>query len=30
MYWTQGDRDGYRQKLLDTLHTFITGEWINV
>jgi hypothetical protein len=30
IYWTQGDRDGYRQELIDTLHTFITGGWINV
>lgn len=29
MYWTQADRDGYRQELIDTLHTFITGEWID-
>lgn len=27
MYWTQQDRDGYRQKLLETLHTFMTGTW---
>ena len=30
MYWTQADRDGYRKELLNTLHTFITGGWINV
>lgn len=30
MYWTEQDRDGYRQKLIDTLHTFITGGWIDV
>jgi hypothetical protein len=30
MYWTQQDRDGYRQKLIDTLHTFVTGGWIDV
>ncbi len=30
MYWTQPDRDGYRKELLDTLHTFIIGGWINV
>lgn len=29
MYWTQQDRDGYRQELIDTLHTFITGGWIH-
>jgi hypothetical protein len=29
LYWTQEDRDGYRQELLETLLTFITGEWIN-
>ena len=29
LYWTQEDRDGYRQTLIDTLHTFITGEWID-
>lgn len=29
MFWTQPDRDGYRQTLGDTLHTFITGDWIN-
>ncbi len=29
MYWTQQDRDGYRQELLDTLHTFMTGVWIH-
>jgi hypothetical protein len=23
MYWTQGDRDGYRQELINTIHTFI-------
>ncbi len=29
VYWTQADRDGYRQALIDTLHTFIAGEWID-
>lgn len=29
MYWTQQDRDGYRQELINTLHTFITGGWIH-
>ena len=28
MYWTQQDRDGYRQELINTLHTFINGKWI--
>lgn len=30
MYWTQEDRDGYRQALIDTLQTFISGDWIDV
>jgi len=30
MYWTQQDRDGYRAELIDTLHTFVTGGWIDV
>lgn len=30
MYWTQQDRDGYRHELIDTLHTFVTGGWIDV
>jgi len=30
MYWTHQDREGYRKALVDTLHTFITGEWIDV
>lgn len=30
VYWTQEDRDGYRQALIDTLNTFISGEWIDV
>lgn len=25
MYWTQQDRDGYRQALVDTLHSFISA-----
>lgn len=29
MYWTQQDRDGYREALIDTLFTFVTGGWIN-
>jgi hypothetical protein len=29
MYWTQGDRDGYRQELINTIHTFIIGGWIH-
>ena len=29
MYWTQQDRDGYRKELIDTLHTFVTGVWID-
>ena len=29
MHWTQEDADGYRQALLDTLHTFINGRWIH-
>lgn len=27
MHWTQEDRDGYRQKLIDTLTAFVTGAW---
>ena len=27
MYWTQQDRDGYQQKLIDTLSAFVTGGW---
>ena len=27
MFWTQEDRDGYRQAMIDTLHTFFTGGW---
>jgi len=30
MYWTQQDRDGYRQNLIETLSIFIAGGWINV
>jgi hypothetical protein len=29
MFWTQKDRDGYRQAMIDTLHSFFTGEWIH-
>jgi hypothetical protein len=29
MYWTQQDRDGYRQELIDTLNVFISGRWIH-
>jgi hypothetical protein len=29
MYWTQNDRDGYRLALIETLHAFATGGWIN-
>jgi hypothetical protein len=27
MFWTQKDRDGYRQVMIDTLHTFFTSGW---
>lgn len=27
MYWTQQDRDGYRQQLIDTLSVFVNGGW---
>lgn len=27
MFWTQGDRDGYRQVMIDTLHAFFTSGW---
>ncbi len=27
MYWTQQDRDGYRDELIKTLDAFITGGW---
>lgn len=27
MFWTQKDRDGYRQVIIDTLHAFFTSEW---
>lgn len=30
MYWTQQDRDGYREELIDTLYIFVTGGWIHV
>ena len=29
MYWTEEDRDGYRQELIDTLYTFMKGDWIH-
>ena len=29
MFWTQEDRDGYRQVLIDTLLTFVIGGWID-
>ena len=29
MFWTQEDRDGYRQAMIDTLHAFFTGGWIH-
>jgi hypothetical protein len=29
MFWTQKDRDGYRQAMIDTLHDFFTGGWIH-
>lgn len=29
MFWTSEDRDGYRQAMIDTLHTFFTGGWIH-
>jgi hypothetical protein len=28
IFWTQNDRDGYRQAMIDTLHAFFTGSWI--
>jgi hypothetical protein len=27
MFWTQKDRDGYRQVMIDTLHGFFTSGW---
>ena len=27
MYWTQQDRDDYRQKVVETLSDFVTGGW---
>jgi hypothetical protein len=27
MFWTQQDRDGYRQVMIDTLHAFFTSGW---
>jgi hypothetical protein len=27
MFWTQKDRDGYRQVMIDTLHAFLTSGW---
>ena len=29
MFWTQEDRDGYREVLIETLQTFVTGGWID-
>jgi Protein of unknown function DUF262/Protein of unknown function (DUF1524) len=29
MFWTQKDRDGYRQVMVDTLHAFFTGGWVH-
>jgi hypothetical protein len=29
MYWTQQDRDGYREEMINTLYIFITGTWIH-
>jgi hypothetical protein len=29
MFWTQDDRDGYRQAIIDTLCTFFQGGWIH-
>jgi hypothetical protein len=29
MFWTQKDRDGYRQAMIDTLYAFFTGAWIH-
>ncbi len=28
MFWTQEDRDGYRQAMIDTLYVFFTEGWI--
>ncbi len=28
MFWTQKDRDGYRQAMIETLHAFFTGGWV--
>lgn len=30
MFWTQKDRDGYRQAMIEMLHAFFTGGWIHV
>lgn len=30
IYWTQQDRDGYRQNLIETFGAFAIGEWANV
>lgn len=27
MFWTQKDRDGYRQVIIDTMHAFFTSGW---
>jgi hypothetical protein len=29
MFWTQADRNGYRQAMIDVLSTFFQGEWID-
>lgn len=29
MFWTQKDRDGYRQAMIDMLHAFFIGGWIH-
>ena len=29
MFWTQKDRDGYRQAMIETLHAFFTGGWVH-
>ena len=30
MYWTQQDRDDYRQKVVETLSDFVAGGWAHV
>jgi hypothetical protein len=29
MFWTQADKEGYRQALIEVLHTFFQGAWID-